>query len=526
MARQDGFDDVGSRQEVFSDDQEITATRLNNLTVLTQATLKQLLLGGYYNAPGPAIVDGFDITLDSTGLGWTVSSGIAIRGRVPLAGGSNVEPPVIGRMIADIHEVVSADTIDLYYLIYATIDDSQYIQNVYDNINVRDPSTGAISVKSQIVRTFNSLLVPDGNSSHIGPYTTKEDALAAITDGDIPLAVIKVAANATGPEDIAIYDQRVFYMKSQLNGIFAAESNTGWLGTKFTRGILLSTNSEAANTNSAVLASTGSSVGGQESAAVASSGSSVTAAESAVIAADTSHAANTNTAIVAATSATASGATSAILASSDATSSGANSAVIASAASSQASGAKGLVAASDASTASNTEAVVLGSSSGTASGANSLLLASKNAELAEANLVGGGYSDTAITPNGTNQNITWAINTKTGGIGQATVSGYTSSNETTVNGMVGHIQHDLAGLAANDEVTITWHNSVLQDASVVILTMNRGSNTSANVHLITQLKVVDVGVAYINIMNLGPDAAASTDICEINFRITNPPNLL
>jgi len=78
----------------------------------------------------------------------------------------------------------------------------------------------------------------------------------------------------------------------------------------------------------------------------------------------------------------------------------------------------------------------------------SAVLASKNVELADDNSIGGGFSGSGITPNGTNQNLAWKINSVVGNArfkGLLWIGGSPDTNtgeKVTLNGTTGAITAD------------------------------------------------------------------------------------
>lgn len=208
MALNDGLDGKGSLWEYFEDGDVLSSDRLMNLNKQPRWDLEQLLLTGHANAPGQSVITGLGVTANGTGLAVDIAPGVAIRGQSPLGGGPGALPPTICRMEDTATITLTADANnDQWFLVYAAEQDV----NQSANIQVRNASTGVVSIESRVVRVLHGLYVADPGDlvQHTGPYSTEADALAAITDDDIPLAVVKVAAGGSGPGDLTIYDYRM-----------------------------------------------------------------------------------------------------------------------------------------------------------------------------------------------------------------------------------------------------------------------------------------------------------------------------
>lgn len=229
--------------------------------------------------------------------------------------------------------------------------------------------------------------------------------------------------------------------------------------------ILGSTNCTAEDANDSVLGSYGCDVDGGKSAAVASTGCSVSGGtEKAAVASEACEVTGSHTACIASGSCDAGGpgkVEAATLASYDSQATNDRSACVASY-TSTASGAVSAVVAGDASTASGQRSAVAASLGGVASGGMSAVLASKNVELADDNSIGGGFSGSGITPNGTNQNLMWKINS-VAGIGRFAGTVYVGGNVNTNTGYKVLISGATGAITADGKVTATGGLAVRYD---------------------------------------------------------------
>lgn len=218
-----------------------------------------------------------------------------------------------------------------------------------------------------------------------------------------------------------------------------------------------STNCTTEDGNDTVLGSYGCDVDGGTSTAVASRDCSVSGGpQKAAVAAKDCEVGGSQSACVASDSCEAGGVDvteAATLASYDSHATADRSACVASY-SSTASGAVSAVVAGDASTASAPRSAVAASLGGAASGGMSAVLASKNVELHDDNSIGGGFSGAGITPNGTNQNLMWKINSVSG-LGRFAGAVYVGGNVDTNSGYKVLISGATGAITADGKVTAT-----------------------------------------------------------------------
>lgn len=269
--------------------------------------------------------------------------------------------------------------------------------------------------------------------------------------------VAAVASRATGLESavVASQDSTVTGTRAIVGGSVnctSQGSNSAVLG---------STNCTTEDANDTALGASGCDVEGGRSAAIASSGCSLSGGtDKAALASEACEVTGSRAACIASGSCDAGApgkVEAATIASWDSRATNDRSACVAAYAST-ASGAVSAVVAGDASTASGQRSAVAASLGGVASGGMSAVLASKNVELADANSIGGGFSGSGITPNGTNQNLAWKINSVVGNArfkGLLWIGGNPDTNtgeKVTLNGTTGAVTADgkvtgTAGLA-------------------------------------------------------------------------------
>lgn len=265
--------------------------------------------------------------------------------------------------------------------------------------------------------------------------------------------VASAACRATGLESACVASQ-----DSTVTGtraLVAGSVNSTCQGAN--SAILGSTNCTAEDANDSVLGSYGCDVDGGKSAAVASTGCSVSGGtEKAAVASEACEVTGSHTACIASGSCDAGGpgkVEAATLASYDSQATNDRSACVASY-TSTASGAVSAVVAGDASTASGQRSTVQAALGGAASGGMSSVLASKNVELADDNSIGGGFNGSSITPNGTNQNLMWKINS-VAGIGRFAGTVYVGGNVNTNSGYKVLISGATGAITADGKVTAT-----------------------------------------------------------------------
>ena len=230
--------------------------------------------------------------------------------------------------------------------------------------------------------------------------------------------------------------------------------------------IVGSTNCTTEDANDTVLGSDGCDVDGGTSTAIASTNCSVSGGtEKAAVASADCEVTGNHSACIASGSSDAGGVSkteAATLASYDSHATNDRSACVA-AYSSTASGAVSAVVAGDASTASGQRASVQASLGGVASGGMSAVLASKNVELHDDNSIGGGFSGSTVTPNGTNQNLMWKVNSVVGSARFQTVyfGGNANTNtgeKVTVRGVTGDVVAD-GKVSAGDGLAVGFHDA-------------------------------------------------------------------